>query len=388
MHAGAVVGVLPPVRLDLPWWPEMHDLVAAVRSEFGIEITVLRLLQATSDRIAGGSVTYLAETAHPPIGRITPWPGNPLADDPRRQLWARPGGPAELLAWADDRLAGQGLTRTAPAEQMRSWNLSALWRIRTDGGLVWLKAVPDFFAHEGAVIDWLGTPVAPRLIDHAPGRVLIANIPGAANHDLQDLAVLRPMVAMLTSLQERAVVDLDALTAVGVPDRRLPSMLPPIARVVEEWGDRLVPAKRRVLELLVDGLPQRLGAIAECGVPDTLVHGDFHSGNVAGDPDHQVILDWGDSFIGHPMLDELAFCEPLAPPGRRAARDWFVSDWARIVPGSDPARAARLLAPMASLLAAVMYANFCRAIEPDERIYHESDGVAMLRLAATSDVRI
>ncbi len=126
---------------------------------------------------------------------------------------------------------------------MRSWNLSALWRIRTDGGLVWLKAVPDFFAHEGAVIDWLGTPVAPRLIDHAPGRVLIANIPGAANHDLQDLAVLRPMVAMLTSLQERAVVDLDALTAVGVPDRRLPSMLPPIARVVEEWGDRLVPVE-------------------------------------------------------------------------------------------------------------------------------------------------
>ena len=118
------------------------------------------------------------------------------------------------------------------------------------------------------------------------------------------------------------------------------------------------------------------------------MHGDFHSGNVAGDPDHQVILDWGDSFIGHPMLDELAFCEPLAPPGRRAARDWFVSDWARIVPGSDPARAARLLAPMASLLAAVMYANFCRAIEPDERIYHESDGVAMLRTAATSDVRI
>ena len=383
---GAVLGVLPPVRLDLPWWPKMHDLVAAVRAEFGIEITVLRLLQANSDRVAGGSVTYLAETERPPNGPLSAWSGDPLTDDPRRQPWARPGGPAELLDWADDRLSGQGLTRTGPAEQMRSWNLSALWRIPTDAGLVWLKAVPPFFAHEGAVIDWIGDPVAPRLIDFAPGRVLIANITGADNHDLQDLAVLRPMVCLLTDLQQRAATALDVLTGVGVPDRRLPSMLPEIARVVEDWGNRLQPAEQRALDLLLDGLPQRLLAIAECGVPDTLVHGDFHSGNVAGDQHHQVILDWGDSYIGHPMLDELAFCGPLTPPGRSAARHWFVDDWTRIIPGSDPARAARLLEPMASLLAAVTYANFCRDIEPDERIYHESDGVRMLRAAAAQEL--
>ena len=40
---------------------------------------------------------------------------------------------------------------------------------------------------------------------------------------------------------------------------------------------------------------------------------------------------------------------------------------------------------MASLLAAVTYANFCRDIEPDERIYHESDGVRMLRAAAAQE---
>jgi len=34
-------------------------------------------------------------------------------------------------------------------------------------------AVPDFFAHEGAVIDWIGAPVAPRLLDFAPGRALL-----------------------------------------------------------------------------------------------------------------------------------------------------------------------------------------------------------------------
>ena len=95
-----------------------------------------------------------------------------------------------------------------------------------------------------------------------------------------------------------------------------------------------------------------------------------------------MILDWGDSFLGHPLIDELAFTERSrrrAGSGPRVVRRRL----GRIVPGADPARAARLLEPMVSLLAAVMYANFCRDIEPDERIYHASDALRMLRQAAT-----
>jgi hypothetical protein len=114
-----------------------------------------------------------------------------------------------------------------------------------------------------------------------------------------------------------------------------------------------------------------------------LVHGDFHSGNVAGRPGGYVILDWGDSFIGHPLLDELAFTEHLPPSGRTAAHGWFLTAWEHIVPGSDPARADHLLKPVVPLLAAVMYANFCATIEPDERIYHKSDVVRMLHRAAS-----
>ena len=69
----------------------------------------------------------------------------------------------------------------------------------------------------------------------------------------------------------------------------------------------------------------------------------------------------------------------------RGPREWFVSAWERIVPGSDPARAARLLEPWSGLLAAVMYAGFCANIEPDERIYHESDALRMLRQAAATN---
>ena len=388
VHRGAVLGRLRAVELEMPWWPEAHDLVAAVRERDGIEITVLRLLRATADGMAGGEVTYLAATDQVPPLTLEKWPGDdPLAAQPLRQTWAQPGGPAELLAWAEDRFTEQGIARTGPAQQMRTWNLSALWRIPTTAGRIWLKAVPAFFAHEGAVISWIGVPVAPRLIDFAPGRALVADIVGAVNHEVREPTALRPMVSLLTGLQQRGVGRVEELLGIGVPDRRLATMVPRIAAVVEQWGSGLDEPERRSVDALVNDLPVRLAAIADCGVPDTLVHGDFHPGNVAGRPDGYVILDWGDSFVGHPLVDELAFVERLPPSTAFEVRRWFVSAWERIVPGSDPARAADLLDPVVALLAAVMYAGFCAAVEPDERIYHEADVLRMLRRAATHDGR-
>jgi Ser/Thr protein kinase RdoA (MazF antagonist) len=230
-------------------------------------------------------------------------------------------------------------------------------------------------------------PVAPRLIDFAPGRALVADIVGAVNHEVREPTALRPMVSLLTGLQQRGVGRVEELLGIGVPDRRLVTMVPRIAAVVEQWGSGLDEPERRSVDALVNDLPVRLAAIADCGVPDTLVHGDFHPGNVAGRPDGYVILDWGDSFVGHPLVDELAFVERLPPSTAFEVRRWFVSAWERIVPGSDPARAADLLDPVVALLAAVMYAGFCAGVEPDERIYHEADVLRMLRRAATHDGR-
>ena len=388
VQGGQVLGLLPPVQLEMPWWPEAHDLVSAVRERDGIDITVLRLVKAAPDRTSGGEVTYLAETDRAPAATLHEWPEDPLADHALRQRWARPGGPAELLSWGEERLTEAGLVPTGRPEQMRTWNLSALWRIPTRHGRVWLKAVPDFFAHEGAVIDWIGVAAAPELIAFEPGQVLIADIPGPTNHEVSDPVALRPMVRMLTDLQQRALGRTGELTAVGVPDRRLVTMVPQIVTVAEQWGSALDSAERRSLDALLAGLPQRLAAIEACGVPDTLVHGDFLPGNVAGRPGGHVILDWGDSFLGHPLIDEWAFTERLPDAVRQEVRTWFVSDWATIVPGSDPVRAARLLEPVVALLAAVMYAGFCGAIEPDERVYHASDVGRSLREAVAHRARL
>ena len=381
VSGGTVLGALPPVSLAMPWWAESADVVAAVRQRHGIDVAILRLLAAPPDRQWGGAVAYLAETEDPPPVPLTPWPVDALVEDSLRQEWARPGGPAMLLDWAREQLTERGIRETAAAEQMRSWNLSGIWRIATSVGPVWLKAVPSFFAHEGAVMDWIGPPAAPGLYGFERGRVLMAEVPGGANHQARG-ARLEPMVRLLTDVQGRSLGRTDELMRLGVPDRRLGVMQPPIEAVVLEHAVALEAGERATLDRLVDTLPARVAAIEACGVPDALVHGDFHPGNVAGTVDRYVLLDWGDSFVGNPLVDELAFTERLEGEDAAAARRWFASAWRRLVPAAEPERAAELLRPVLPLLAAVMYARFCASIEPDERVYHWRDIVSTLQRAS------
>ena len=137
---------------------------------------------------------------------------------------------------------------------------------------------------------------------------------------------------------------------------------------------------------MVDGLDDRLAAVDRCGLADTLVHGDFHPGNFRGSRDDAsslVLLDWGDSCVGHPLLDEAAFLDRIPTVSVPVVRKPRHAEWRRAVPGSDPARAAVLLSPVAAARQAVIYQEFLDAIEPSERPYHRQDPAEWLARTAT-----
>ena len=153
--------------------------------------------------------------------------------------WARPGGPARELAWAEQVLDTCGRTLTGRPHQRRTWNLSSIWTIPTDAGTVWLKSVPPFFAHEGAIIDWLAEPVLPPLLGFASGRVLMADIPGSDQYDAS-LATLQRAVDDLVAIQQRVSTAVDEL-------RRARSRRLALARVahVDHRRRRSSPARAR-----------------------------------------------------------------------------------------------------------------------------------------------
>jgi len=387
-QADGVLGALPPYEVATPWWQQVDDVVRGARTVHGVDVTVLRLLRTDTRRTNdGGAVVYLAEVERPPRGRLDPWRDDhrdPLAPEPLRQAYANPGGPAADLAWAFGELDEQGIVVTGRPDQLRTWNLSSIWRVPTVAGPLWLKCVPPFFAHEGAVIDLLGAArpkAVPSLVAHSGRRLLMRDITGDDCY-LVTGAPLLAMVDELVALQVACIRRTGDLLALGAPDWRAEAFARAAARMVADRSGPLDAPTRRSLDGLVGRLPELFAEAAACGIPDTLVHGDFHAGNVRSDGSRQVLLDWGDSGVGHPLLDRTAFVERLGDADRAAVLGRWDHCWRSAAAGSDPARADALLRPVAALRQAMIYSSFLDQIEPDERPYHADDPAAWLRRVA------
>ncbi len=403
--AGRLKGELPPFLARPQWWPETDEVVRLARERHGLEVTVLRLLTAGTGH-AGGAVSYLAQvTAGTPDGTAVLSPGHRAAADsnPRNRLWwAEPGGLAGLARWVDSTLAGHGRRRTGPLRQRKTWNLSLLVTAPTDAGEVWFKAVPPFLADEGGVIARVGRvdpDLVPTVLGHDGERraILMEQIPGDDQWGLGgtagDEVVIARMVTRWVAAQAALVEDIEHALALGATDLRSASLLDDVRDLAGRpcVRDALTREEGTMLDSLVSGLPDRLEAIAACGLPDTLVHGDLHPGNWrrALTPDERLTLvDWGDVAVGNPVIDMRAFVERL--PGhdlrQRTTREW-AEQWRRHLPGADPVCAAELLRPVVQLDAAVTYQRFLDHIESTERIYHERDPAARIRAACAVVVK-
>jgi hypothetical protein len=375
---GRPIGSLPAVPVATPWWQDVEPVVRAARDVHGVDVTVLRMLDAELNQPHGGPVTYLAEVAEPV--RAQRWTGV-LDDQPRRHGFARPGGPAADLAWAPALLAQRGLRPTAPPTQVRTWNLSSLWRVPVEGQIAWLKVVPHFFAHEGALLAVMAGARVPTVLGHDGGRMLLAEIAG---EDLYaaDLPLLLEMVSLLVELQCSWRGRVEELLALGLPDWRGPALGAAIADVVERTREEIAAEDRVTLADFVRGLPGRFDDVATCGLMNSLVHGDFHPGNFRGDGRTLTLLDWGDSGVGHPLLDQPAFLDAISNEAAGAVRAHWLQQWREAVPGSDPARASVLLAPIAAARQALIYRRFLDNIEPSEQAYHRADPAKWLNRTA------
>ncbi len=376
---GAPLGALPPFHVGLPWWQEVSDVVAAVRARDGIDVQVLRLLDVEGEFGGPARVTYLAQVCGPaPVGLTPATPD--LGPHPLRAPYAEPGGPAASVRWAVAALTALGSPGAAAAQQ-RTWNLSAIWRLDVHGAPVaWLKQVPRFFGHEAAALG-LVAGVAPGLVPPLlaagdEGRMLLAHVPGHDGYDAGPevrARIAEEFHAVQAALAGRA----DDLLATGMPDARLDAG--DLAAVAEPYADRIDG-----LRDLVDDLPRRLDAIAACGLPDTLVHGDLHPGNVRVDGARLTLMDWGDSTLGHPAHDILRLTGGLPDAVAADLVAAWVLRWRVTVPGSDPQRAVDLMRPVAELRFARVYAGFLAGIEPSEHPYHAADVPRCLTTAARS----
>ncbi|WP_405020250.1 phosphotransferase [Kitasatospora sp. NBC_00070] len=370
-YQGEQLGEIGPFPVGTPRWHDIAPVAEELTRRLGVPVHVLRLLTHDSaDTGYGGSVAYHAEALRFPEVELAD-SALTVGEDPLRAPWATPAGLRSALAWAAGTVRAVG-----PAEQVKSWNLSGLYRLPTADGPVWLKTTPAFAVPEAEVIARLAAvdpELVPPVLAEAEGRVLLGHLPGVDCWGLPEDAMLAA-VPRLVAAQAALAGQRD-----GLPDRtpgtlpeRFAALLPRVVLTAEE---------RAAADRLLADLPALIEELASCGLPETLVHGDFHPGNWRFDGTRNVIVDFSDSYYGHPAVDGLRPQDFLDEERWATVRRLWIDAWREQAPDSDPARALELAEPLMHLGYAVRYQEFLDGIEATERVYHQGDPESEIRAA-------
>jgi hypothetical protein len=313
-----------------------------------------------------GALPLAVERHRPILDDWFAWYGG--APPPQRAPWYMPGWFDDSAAWAAGQLRRAGLPPAGPAEQLRSWQRSAIFRIPTPAGPAYFKAVPPIFGHEPALTAALaaahpGRFAEPVAVDPGRGWLLMRALRGPTLDQLPgEVEIWEAALAAFAEVQLASAGRLAELRALGVPERPLAALTDGLDRLLAEMAvaapespDGLTREDRALLRALDPWLRERAAELAAHGLPLTLEHGDFWPGQVVATGDGFGFLDWSDSSLAHPFFSLLLFLEelddffPRAPAVRERLRDAYLAPWAAALPGADLARAFELAQPLAAL---------------------------------------
>jgi hypothetical protein len=184
---------IPCISDNAPhFWQTCESVNRAIAARYGLVVTTVRCLH-TEQR--GGVVAnvYLMEYHDgdlPPGGcwvapialphldepataaDIKLWLEWFVTEHPNRPAWYQPGFYQRLT----ESLAARVDAPAQALEQVRSWERSSVWRVRTHAAELYYKAVPAMFRHEPRLMDWLAAQFpdeCPAVCDFHPGEAVL-----------------------------------------------------------------------------------------------------------------------------------------------------------------------------------------------------------------------
>lgn len=390
-------------QLQLPgriWLSEVGELGELIAGELGIASTVLRCAWSQEDEMQHRREAVLV--LDPAGAAPEPAPGSlwmsleplselPLALPQQRPLlqsilaelgghqpphlrppWSRPGWRVEASAWVETELERLGYEATGPVEQIRSWGISAILRVRTGQGKLYFKVANTWplSAHEPLVMRtlsaWYPNSVpAPLAIDLERRWMLLRDF-GPELRGNRDVATWEAAVQAYALLQRDAVERLGDLWAIGCADRRLDMLAERIDFVLADEVTLALLEPREADRCVALGphLKVLAARLAEYHLPATLVHGDLHPGNIAAQEGTYLFYDWTDTAVAHTFIDLVTVLDeastlPDSAQAARRLRDAYLSLWTDYEPGERLLEAWSLAEPLGVLHQVISYRNIC-----------------------------
>jgi aminoglycoside/choline kinase family phosphotransferase len=393
---------LPRVSIDNFWAVDVGQICHELRRRLGIATTVLRLASKWSDDEQRQVVmTYVLENRapswQPPAHGC--WAGRAELDElaqpeqravldaylaeaehgvlpELRMPWCRAGWLDAATAWIAAQLADHGTPLVGEVEQVSNWSLSCVLRAHTATGAVYFKAAATLplFVNEPVIM----AELARRYPDHIPAPIrldpqrrwmLLPDLGRPLGYDAS-LAARQELLHSLATLQRESATAVDYLLKLGCHDRRLERLSAQAAalaaNVVALGG--LTDAERAQFHEALPRLQAMCAALAACGIPHTLVHGDLHLHNVAVNAGRSQFFDWTDACVSHPFFDLISVFDDEDRTRQAQLRGGYLSQW------SDCALLERLLEawtlaqPLSDLHQAISYQHILVGLEPAAQV--------------------
>jgi hypothetical protein len=281
---------------------------------------------------------------------------DPARTPPGRPAWFEPAWFERVEEWIDASLARSGRRRIQPAEPVKTWSISAVARVTTDTGDIWLKAPCEHFRAEARVhptVARLFPDLVPSLIavEESEGWLLMEPMVGAEDDDRAEGAGLEVAIRWAAA-QIEAVGRVDELLAGGCRRRGVEETLADFDDLLASSSELAILTDDQLAAMrgCADDLEALVREFWAAGIPDTLAHGDLHLGNVAWDGTDLRIFDWTDGCVSHPFLDASHLAHfTRAVPGEAGLESTYAEQWRAAYPSADIDRALAL-APLVDLV--------------------------------------
>ena len=394
---------LPRVPLAQFWSAELSQINELLRQEWGITTAVLRRVATQFDQSQHkASLTYLLENRSPQweppahgrwIGRtaldeltdVLPEQRTALEDyltevisgeiPVLRAPWACPGWLDEAAGWIETQLEALGTPPLMPVEQVKSWGISCVLRVRTTRGMRYFKATAalPLFANEPSVMAGLAQMfpdyiAAPLRTDEQRRWMLMPDFGPLLTRDGSMLA-RAAMVRVFCIIQRNSAGRVDDLLCMGCVDRRLERLAGQLAGLLTDTEALagLSADERERLSSLVPHLQRLCARLAQGPVPQTLAHGDLYLKNVAYNAGQYRFFDWSDACVTHPFFDMMTIYTERNPTVYLPLRDTYLTLWTDYAPIAQLLEAWELAAPLSYLHQAIGYQHIVAGLEPTAR---------------------
>src|SRR5690606_3452298 len=191
-------------------------------------------------------------------------------------------------------VASQGWTLTGEIELGRKWCITCMFKVPTDAGTLYFKAVPDTFSREIEITRYLSAlypDSIPSIVAAEPDEhwLLMRDFNAEILGDSKEVDLWMQALRDYGTLQAGTAAHVDALLACGASDFRLEALPGKLDAMLAD--DEILQPDRHItaeeIGRLRECAPRIKAILAELqtyAVPPTIVHSDFHPWNVAVRP--------------------------------------------------------------------------------------------------------